>query len=62
MAPLDMHFKVISFLPKSKFSDSGRKPWTIARCFDKFNFYVHSYPSLGSATKLKFAPFYYKCI
>ena len=28
-------FRWYPFLPKSKFSDSGRKPWTIVRCFDR---------------------------
>ena len=28
----------IIFLPKSRFSDSGQKPWTIIRCFDKISF------------------------
>ena len=28
----------IVFLPKSKFSDSGQKPWTIIRRFDKISF------------------------
>ena len=47
------------FLPKSKFSDSGRKPWTIIRRFGQNR--AHSlcsfYSKVEGATKLKFAPF-----
>ena len=47
------------FFPKSKFSDSGQKPWTIIRRFDRNR--VHSlspfYSKVEGATKLKFAPF-----
>ena len=44
---------------KSKFSDSGQKPWTIIRHFDRNR--AHSlcsfYSSLEGATRLKLAPF-----
>ena len=47
------------FWPKSNFSDSGQKPWTIIRRFDRNQ--AHSlwsfYSSLEGATELKFAPF-----
>ena len=46
------------FLPKSKFPDFGRKPWTIIRRFDQNR--GHSlrpfYSSLEGAMKLKFVP------
>ena len=48
-----------SFLRKSKFSDSGQKPWTIIRGFDRNR--AHSlcsfYSKVEGATKLKFAQF-----
>ena len=31
-------FQMASCLPKSEFSDSGRKPWTMVRCFDQVSF------------------------
>ena len=51
------------FLQKSKFSDSGQKPWTIVRRFDRNE--AHSlwsfYSLLEDAIKLKFAPFCSPC-
>ena len=46
------------FWPKSKFSDSGQKPWTIIRRFDRNRgHYLWSfYSKVEGATKLKFAP------
>ena len=44
-------------LPKSKLSDSGRKPWTIVRRSDKNSFRAHNSSQEGD-TELKFAPFY----
>ena len=35
LLPLRYAFKRYSFLPKSKFSDFGQKPWTIIRSFDR---------------------------
>ena len=47
------------FLPKSNFSDSGQKPWTIIRRFGRNR--GHSlwsfYSSLEGAVELKFVPF-----
>ena len=52
-------FRWNPFLPKSKFSDFGQKPWTIIRRFGRNR--GHSlwsfYSSLEGAMKLKFAPF-----
>ena len=48
------------FWPKSKFSDSGQKPWTIIRRFDRNRAHSlsTSYSKVEGATKLKYAPFY----
>ena len=52
-------FRWYPVLPKSKFSDFGRKPWTIIRRFDQNR--GHSlwsfYSSLEGATELKFVSF-----
>ena len=52
-------FRWYPFLPKSKFSDFGQKPWTVIRRFHQNR--GHSlrsfYSSLEGATELKFAPF-----
>ena len=47
------------FWPKSKFSDSGQKPWTIIRRFDQNRgHYLWSfYSTVEGAMKLKFALF-----
>ena len=53
----------ILFLPNSKFSDFGQKPWTIIRRFGRNR--GHSlwsfYSKMEGATKLKFAPFCSSC-
>ena len=46
---------MVSFWPKSTFSDSGRKPWTIVRCFDQISLRTHN-SSLEGVTKLNSAP------
>ena len=58
-APLEMLYVPGSFLPKSKFSDSGQKPWTIIRRFDRNRAHSLStfYSIVEGATKLKFTPF-----
>ena len=47
------------FLPKSKFADFGRKPWTIIRRFyrNRGDFLRSFYSTVEGAMKLKFAPF-----
>ena len=52
-------FRWYPFLPKSKFSDFGRKPWTIIRRFyqNRGPFLWSCYSSLEGATELKFVPF-----
>ena len=47
------------FWPKSKFSDSGKKPWTIIRRFEqnRGDFLRTYYSRVEGAMKLKFAPF-----
>ena len=46
------------FLPESKCSDYGQKPWTIVHGFDRTSFCTHTCnSSLEGAIKLKFAPF-----
>ena len=47
------------FLPKSKFSDFGQKPWTIIRRFyrNRGDFLWSSYSTVEGAMKLKFVPF-----
>ena len=49
-------FRWNSIRPKSKFSVSGRKPWTIIRRFNQISFHAHN-SSLEGATELKFVPF-----
>ena len=44
------------FWLKSKFSDSGQKPWTIVRCFDQISLRTHN-SSLEGVMRLKFTPF-----
>ena len=52
-------FRWNPFLPKSKFSDFGQKPWTIIRRFGRNR--GHSlwsfYSKMEGAMKLKFVPF-----
>ena len=47
------------FLPKSKFSDFGQKPWTIIRRFyrNRGDFLQSFYSAVEGAMKLKFASF-----
>ena len=47
------------FLPMSKFSDFGQKPWTIIRHFyrNRGDFLRSIYSTVEGAMKLKFAPF-----
>ena len=47
------------FLPKSKFLDSGQKPWAIIRHFDRNRAHSLStfYSKVEGATKLNLAPF-----
>ena len=47
---------MISFFAGIKFSDSGRKLWTIVHCFDGICFPTHS-SSLEGAVELKFESF-----
>ena len=59
LLPLRCAFAWYAFLPKFKFSISGRKPWTIVRHFDRNR--GHSlwplYSSLEGAMKLRVVPF-----
>ena len=53
-------FRWHPFLPKLKFSESGRKPWTIVRRFDqnRAHFLWAFFSSLEGGMKLKFALFF----
>ena len=55
-AALEMPFPRYPVLPKSKFSDSGRKPWTIVHGFDQIAFDAHN-SSLERAMTLWPFPF-----
>ena len=63
LLPLRYSFAWYLFLPKSKSSDFGRKPWTIVRRFDRNRGHCLQsiYSSLEGAMKLKFSPFCSSC-
>ena len=56
LLPLRCALAWYDFLPKSTFSFSGRKPWTIGRRFDLVSFRTHN-SSLEGDMELIFAPF-----
>ena len=59
LLPLRCPFRWNPFLPKSKFSDFGLKPWTIIRrfCRNRGHSLWSFYSTVEGAMKLKFAPF-----